>query len=38
MMRIMFSPEDLEWHKWAALVYRRSRSKSYGHDGKPVNR
>ena len=38
MMDIMFSPEDSQCRKWAGLVCRRSRSKSYGHGGKQVNR
>ena len=38
MMRIMFLPEDLQWHELAALDCRRSRSTSCGHDGKQGNR
>jgi transposase len=38
MMDIMFSPEDSQWRKWAGLVCRRSRSKSYGHGGRQASR
>src|ERR1041384_759888 len=38
MMNIMTSPEDSQWRKWAGLVCRHRRSKSYGLVGKQANR
>jgi hypothetical protein len=31
-------PEHSQWRKWVALAYRRSRSTSYGHNGRRVDR
>jgi hypothetical protein len=38
MIDFMLFLEGSRWHNWVGRVYPRSKKRSFGEDGRPVNR